>query len=236
MGIREYLDISSYDKVKLNQKQKVIKTIIFFLCAYPLAMAIYLLTSYIAYKLNIQLYNIHGDNSNGYIRKNFCFVLFNVGLFAPVREELGFRLCLTSNKKIATAGIFFTILFAQYYLISLFPSLKYINKLLYFVPLAIIGSLWFYKYLFKRLLAYYRLRKNNFYRFVFLFDGICFGLLHIMNFRGEFEGMILAFFLMTSTYIVIGLIICYIRINFGFLKGLIFHMVWNAVTFTILSI
>lgn len=231
MKLKECLDISNYDKSTLSRRQRFIKTVVFFIVANTLAMAIYTFAYMVADELNIQIYNIHENSSNFLIRNKFYLILLNASIYAPIREELGFRLCLTSNKRISTAGVFFAILLFAY-LLLLCTNLGNINKLRYLLPIAIIGCYIFYKWIFDKLLALYRLQKEKFYRYVFLFDGICFGLLHLMNFRGDLYSFIFAIF-MTFPAIVFGLLLCYVRINFGFTKGLLLHMIWNAATFII---
>ena len=56
MKLKECLDISNYDKSTLSRRQRFIKTVVFFIVANTLAMAIYTFAYMVADELNIQIY------------------------------------------------------------------------------------------------------------------------------------------------------------------------------------
>lgn len=140
-----------------------------------------------------------------------------LGLFiAPIFEELLFRLNLVINKK-NLIGFLITCLF-----LAIFFFFKGSNlKLILFISILLI---------FLIILIYftqYKLIIISNYRFIFYSTAILFGLLHIFNYSGITTSNIVWTPLLVIPQIIMGLLLGYLRVTYGFIYAVICHSLIN---------
>ena len=136
-------------------------------------------------------------------------------IFAPIYEEVLMRLLLVFSRKNLVILISCCAAFLIYFCIKSSP------KMLIFSFLLIITSI---VYLYHHQCFSFI---NNHYSIFFYLSAILFGLLHIFNFVG-INGYNLIFTpLLVLPQIFLGLILVYIRVNYGFKYVVLLHAIVN---------
>lgn len=159
-----------------------------------------------------QFHHIHRIQSvqNLSILKKFLLIV----ILGPVFEELVCRLWLKEAK--------FNIVISQSICVVFLVYALYKNSNVFINEMIIITSLVSIVFILEKCI------KNFFQRyfmFIFYLSSVVFGLMHVLNFIGIenlFEALVC-----TSPQIVLGIVLGYIRMNYGFKYGLLFHSFIN---------
>ena len=150
-----------------------------------------------------------------------------IGIFlAPIYEEILFRLLLRFSVK--NYFIFFNTLFLL--TVTSFLYQKYI----FFIALLSI--------LILSLIIYFIVKSNNNFftrikfKYYFYTTTLLFGLIHLFNFSGNNYAIIIFSIVLVSPQIFLGLILGYIRMKYGILYSIFFHMIVNmSLLFSLLN-
>jgi membrane protease YdiL (CAAX protease family) len=138
-------------------------------------------------------------------------------LLAPIVEELLFRLILVFNKKNLTILIFTTFIMLGFFIIK-----ENILKMAIFF-LLILTFVFIYKYINQcrsYFIMYYKL-------FFFLIAGL-FAFLHFFNFIGISVSNLIFLPILVIPQFILGLLLGYIRISYGLIYSIFFHMLINC--------
>lgn len=136
-------------------------------------------------------------------------------ILAPVLEEMLLRLLLVFTKKNLVIFIVSSTVFSIIFLVR--------NKQLFLV-FAVLVSLTSILYLYHA--KCYNFLKNH-YRAFFYLSAIIFGMLHIFNFAGINWHNFIFTPLLVLPQLFVGLILGYIRVQYGFKYGVLFHSMIN---------
>ena len=151
-------------------------------------------------------------------------------LIGPFLEELMFRLPLVINRKNFIIAVSIAIFYFFGIKISK-VSLQNFNEW-YFKILAIIIFLILNKFIIHRKILHYL--ENNLFIQYYYFSIILFGMLHIINFNSLIpENLIVFAPIFVLPQIILGFFVSYLRINNGFYWGLLFHCLYNSLSFLI---
>ncbi len=160
------------------------------------------------------------DELDGSIQ-SLCLIIF----LAPLLEELTFRLPLRINKLTLSACL--SIIFIIFIKAYGFPDDYYIVYLLS-VPIFFIiyCILFFFNKIYKNIKACWIFNSSG----IFYFSAIFFGLSHLINYTDIYWWMLIISPLITLPFIVMGLFLGYIRMNYGFIYSLLFHSCINLLS------
>ncbi len=153
------------------------------------------------------------------IDMTFIDKFFAVFLIAPIYEEIFFRSLLRFNWFNISLFITNLLVFILYMIIK--ENIMYVTiaSVFLFFILAIITIASIKK-------------TSNFIsqniQYFFYFTAISFGLLHTINFSGNPWAIFSFSLILVSPQIILGLILGYVRIKYGLLYSILFHMVVNA--------
>jgi uncharacterized protein len=182
------------------------------------------------------------------IESNPWITIFLAAIFAPVTEEISFRLGIRYNSYaffISTVLLLITLLnIAAGY----FPSIVlFLPFLQYFNPTTLIGIGLYLGLLAVGILLGYILDRSqfkgieNFYkkhaRSIFYFSVLLFATIHFTNYQGGEKFWFLLPILVMPQFIL-GMLFAYIRVKFGFLWAVIahaFHNFINLIPFIIIT-
>lgn len=146
------------------------------------------------------------------------FILIGV-LLVPVYEEIIFRLCLIFNKR----NYFITISVILAIVVYLFFKHKDISAIIFGLVLALFLILYFFD--FEKIKCFI----NKHFKYFFWFSVICFGLIHISNFNGDYLTLFVLFPLICFPQLIMGVILGFIRMQYGFFYSVFIHLMVNAV-------
>ncbi len=157
---------------------------------------------------------------------NFWTVLFLGALVAPLIEELTFRLPLRfSPTNLALSGFFALRIIASYISRQYFPN-ENIFLYSWIIPLifaVVLFSLCHSSQWKTWITGWYA---HNFSIFFYALT-LLFGLLHITNYS-DVHNILLIIVLLGIPQVIVGIVLGYIRITYGFGYGLIMHGLYNA--------
>ncbi len=148
------------------------------------------------------------------------FSIFIGCLLAPFYEEIIFRLLFIFNKQNVIITITTSLITALFFYFR--------SNYIYFITFTIIGFaliILVRTYSLEKIVLY---TKNKF-KVVFWISSLFFGILHTANYSGNITIIILFSFFLSISQIFLGLILGYIRINYGFFIAVFFHMVINSI-------
>lgn len=157
---------------------------------------------------------------------NFWTVLFLGALVAPLIEEITFRLPLRFSPTNLALSVFFALrIIASYISRQYFP---HENTFLYswIIPIifaAVLFSLCQSPQWKSRIMDWYVQKFSVFFYSL----TILFGLLHITNYS-DVRNILLIIVLLGIPQIIVGIVLGYIRITYGFGYGLLMHSLYNA--------
>jgi len=153
------------------------------------------------------------------VNLDFLQKLIAIVLMAPVYEEILFR-SLLKIKKI-NAFLFVIVISG----IISYASVKSNTAYVVFFSIILIAFL-------SALLVLKKNRIKSFFekQFAYIFYGsaLLFGLLHATNFSGDPLKLIAFSFLLGGPQIVLGIILGYIRMNYGLFYSILFHTIVNS--------
>ena len=139
-------------------------------------------------------------------------------ILAPVYEEIVFRSLLKFNNKSIVLFIVTVISFILFYCYR-----QEITYVVFFSFLLLCISLILFMLPVNKIRS---ILSSNF-KYFFYASATIFGLLHIVNFSGN-GWLIMAFsFILCAPQIVLGFVLGYIRMQYGLLYCIIFHMILN---------
>lgn len=137
-------------------------------------------------------------------------------ILAPIYEEVLMRLLLVFNRRNIAIFITCCAVFFVYFLIKSNPKFLIYSTLIVAISITCIYH--------NQCLSFI----NNNYKIFFYLSAIVFGLLHVFNFTG-INGYNLIFTpLLVLPQIFMGLILGYLRVNYGFKYGILFHAIVNT--------
>jgi len=143
-----------------------------------------------------------------------------VGVFlAPIYEEILCRLGLVLSKK-----NYYFLLICLFTLVIV--ELVRVRYLLSGIFLFLFIILFCINFTNKSNLKFLFIK---YFRFIFWFSALLFGLLHATNFQGNTLVILLFSPLLCFPQIIMGLILGYIRMNYGFIYGVLIHFVINSI-------
>lgn len=181
--------------------------LIYFISAIPLAILIFII-----FKL-FNLSHIQLDPENP-----IKAILIGI-VFAPVFEEIFFRSLLKFTKRSI-------ILFLITVIVSIIYA-TFRSKIEFVWPLSVV-----FISIFCLLLFFNRNKIELFisskFKYFFYASALFFGLIHTSNFTGNIYAIVGFSFILGSPQIVLGLILGYIRMNYGLIYSILFHMLVNT--------
>ncbi|MDQ3099261.1 MAG: CPBP family glutamic-type intramembrane protease [bacterium] len=192
-----------------------------YVLVFPVAIAITLL---------LKLLNYDGVNAVNELAMNgeFWEVLFLGVVLAPLIEEITFRLPLRYHRAYLLLSSFMVIrIIVVFFLRQSFPNLAQTSLMAGVIPLVLTTGVYF-------LLRLERVEKRviNFYtnRFPLLFytATILFGLMHITNYSNV-QNIVLIVLLLCIPQLIVGSILGFIRIRYGFAYALLMHAIYNGI-------
>ena len=147
------------------------------------------------------------------------FLIFWIIFIAPIFEEIFCRLNLRLSK------INYLILLISLAVVVIIMSFrhKYDSCILYGIALFSLIIIYMF---FKNKGKQFYLKH---FKYVFWASCLLFGLLHIMNLTGNWVWIITLAPILCFPQFIGGAIVGYIRMNYGFIYGVIFHMLINSV-------
>lgn len=144
-----------------------------------------------------------------------------IGAFlAPIYEEVLFRSLLKFTKQ--NLILFITI-------VSVFIGYCAFNSMIPFVVVGIsvfLITVILFVVFFSRKKVEHFISKN--FKYFFYASSIIFGLLHASNFTGNIYVIIGFSFILGGPQIILGLILGFIRMNYGLVYSILFHLIINS--------
>lgn len=190
---------------KPNISKLVFYCLSYFVIAFTSIIVIFPITS---------LFGLEHISQKGY---SMAAIITGV-IFAPIYEEIICRLCLIANKK-----NYYIVLIS---LISLIIISSIREK--YLISIILLGV--FLLLLSLKLIKKVKLQAiyNNNFKYIFWFSSILFGLLHVTNYSGNYLVILALSPILCFPQIVMGFILGYIRMKYGFRYGVIVHIIINS--------
>jgi len=154
-----------------------------------------------------------------FFKKSTLFILYGV-LIAPVIEEFVFRSWFKWSRKYS---IILFVLFVALIILTFFRT----KTLFYVVVMLILGIILFT--ISKSRNQEIRELVNTKIKYFYWGSSIVFGLIHASNFVGNIWCLIGFSFILGSPQIVGGLILGYIRLNYGLRYSILIHILNNSI-------
>ncbi len=148
--------------------------------------------------------------------------LFLLIFIAPLLEELTFRLPLRIKRN--SISISLSLILVIFIKLFLFQKDCY---LVYLLSVPIYFTIYFILLNLKRIYSKFKVFWTYNIRVMFYLSAMAFGLSHLFNYKDIYWWMLIASPLITLPYIVMGLFLGYIRMNYGFIYSLLFHAIIN---------
>ena len=231
---QEVIKFLRYPRIEENsigKKEKITNTIILIIIKIILSVIIGSISMIIISSIGIETENIGVKNAEE-LYNSLELLIVGVLIF-PLLEETGFRLYLRFRPIYLSLSS--TVL--CYYLITKVIyktyNLDFSNNFILRVMLSL-----FFGSLIYLLAKKYQKFLENFWktniRWIFYFSFVLFGFVHILNYEPSIE-IFLLFPIITLPQLVSGVLIGFVRINYGFIYGLSIHIISNFL-FSILKI
>jgi len=156
---------------------------------------------------------------------NPWYLFLWISIIVPFAEEIIFRLNLRTSK--------FNLIFSStvvliYTVILVYKNDgKYTSAWTLLIVYIITTALFYSKYFFN-------VDSKKYTKVVFYFSAITFGFLHIFNFGDPNYKTLILFPILTLPQIIMGSMSGYLRLNNGFIYGVLFHMMVNTVGLTLM--
>lgn len=165
--------------------------------------------------------NLHLEDSLKIEIANSPFKMLLIGvLAAPILEEILFRSWFRFSKNN------FILLISTLSLLIIFYAFESTIT-------ALIISAFVLAFVF---LSTWRFSRKSIERFIysrfkyfFYASAVVFGLLHAFNYSGNIYTLLLFSFILGGRQLIMGLVLGFIRMNYGLLYNIIFHMIINAI-------
>ncbi len=171
----------------------------------------------------LQMFNTLPDSSLNSMGNAVNTILFVV-ILGPILEELIFRASLRiSRLYFSICSSVSLIAFLKLFFLGSYSNLIY----LFFIPASL---LLFFIFSYKKRLfsSIERFWHKNF-EVLFYTSSVLFGMMHLLNYEDIHWWMIIISPLLTLPYIIMGLFLGFIRMNYGFFYAVVFHVVINTI-------
>lgn len=207
--IKDFFKYISHPTITEIRKIKASHFIILLILNFILSACVILSTNYILQHANIS-------------KKRIDFTPFMIfwGIsIAPVFEEIFFRLNLRLTKKNCL------ILFITLSISIIIMILRNRIDLSILCGCALCALIIAYVFFKRQGCLFYQ----NHFKYVFWISCLLFGLSHSLNFTGNLVWIILLSPIICAPQIIAGAFMGYIRMNYGFIYAILFHMLINCV-------
>ncbi len=212
------------DKIPFGQK---VETMLKFL-SINLIVQIVLssITTFILFSVDSQLGSTTTNELTDFVQSNsYIYILFVGGIALPFFEEIGFRLPLFFHPVSLGIALSYVLILLFSVLYQQTPSNPFFTLSMIGISLLIGGVGIFVFYRNKNSIELFW--KKHF-RWIYYGFAILFGLLHISNFSNASLWVFCLTPLLVLPQFLSGLVIGYLRMQFGFFWGFTFHAVWNS--------
>ena len=208
--------VSSYNPDSLSYQVKWKRTLYLFSLNFLLGITISLLANIFISNMPFQS-DLEMDLSHFSTLKLFLFA----GFLAPIFEEVIFRLPLVWTKLNIRISLIVSLCIFGYGLISNHNIFQ--SAFVIFLFVVIVFSLWI-----RKVMKWLELIWKHY--FIWLFYGLTllFALYHLSNYSPFSVKLLLIAPILVSSQVVSSLFLGYIRINFGFIWSLGYHIIWNS--------
>lgn len=160
---------------------------------------------------------------NELIERGVFQAMLLVVFFAPLIEELSFRLGLSFKRR----DMFISSVAFAYMMGTLFFMNGYFDKIHITVPLAFITGAIIY-----RVSQYFIENKRKEFKQPTIWISVfLFGFLHVANYDFTSVSLIPMYFIMCLPQVLMGLVLVYFRLNLGFMYAFGFHSLLNGFSF-----
>ncbi|WP_170132745.1 CPBP family glutamic-type intramembrane protease [Pedobacter cryoconitis] len=156
--------------------------------------------------------------------------LLLAGLFAPLIEELMFRIWLVysrTNLSIAIGTILAALSYKLYFYSGLADGSQYIKVGVLTILIGVVMGCFSFIGLKKIDLNLMRVFKSN-SRKLTIISSFIFGYLHLTNYKIT-PNLLLFSPIVLANYIIGGLILSFIRVRYGLIYAVLFHAVYNSI-------
>ncbi|MCB2195458.1 MAG: CPBP family intramembrane metalloprotease [Bacteroidetes bacterium] len=148
-------------------------------------------------------------------------------IVAPIAEETIFRLNLKTSKLNLVISLTVTLMYSLFAMFK--NSWHYSSAIILIITYVVVTLIYYSEEIFK-------IDSQKHFKFTFYFSAIAFGFLHIFNFNDPNYLTFILFPVITMPQIAMGLITGYLRLKNGFVHGVIFHILVNAITILLVLI
>lgn len=184
------------------------------------------ITTFILFSVDSRLGSTTTNELTDFVQSNsYLYLLLVGGIALPFLEEIGFRLPLFFHPVSLGIAISYILILLFSILFPQTPSNPSFTLLMIGVSLLIggIGVLFFH---WKRTPIELFWKQN--FRWIYYGFAVLFGFLHISNFSSASIWIFCLTPLLVLPQFISGLVIGYLRMQFGFFWGFTFHAVWNS--------
>lgn len=195
-----------------------IKTLLYFML---LLIITDILTSILRYSIE-HVFSLDPVNRLDPFADNFFITFFWFCIFAPITEEIAFRLHL----KFRSLNLWLSYSFLS----AFFLRLSYKINIFLFIAIAILIFILTLLLVLERKRIHIKLKwfwSENFW-FVYYFSSILFGFLHFGNYQFEYKNLPFIFVIVLPQTIA-GLFLGYLRIKFGIIWSIFLHFLNNSI-------
>ncbi|MFB9063778.1 CPBP family glutamic-type intramembrane protease [Flavobacterium branchiarum] len=164
-------------------------------------------------------------NSESYIVLPANILFLKVAVFAPIMEEIIFRLLIRVNK-------FNLIIFSVFLIVFVLYEKYILSTVVYYVFNGFFLLLLFFKKLNYKLNR--QLDKSKYLSLLIYISCFLFGLYHVPNFKdcSLFDIVVIAYLF---SKIIAGFIFILLRLKFGIIASILFHMFINSLAYMMVS-
>lgn len=203
-------------KILQDQSCKYLSLTILF-CLY---LGVSLFLSFLI-KLYCLLCNLQYSIQKPQITISLPLILLLIVIIAPIKEEVQFRLLLRPCKInfLIFIGVMIMTSMVFYFSGKVTFSFIYISFLFFII---------IFSFLFKK---ERKLLYTTYFRLLFYLSILVFGLAHIVNYSGNSLYLIMGIFILTSPQILLGSILGYVRMMYGFKYSILLHILNNSLFF-----
>jgi len=184
------------------------------------------ITTFILFSVDSQLGSTTTNELTDFVQSNsYIYILLIGGIALPFFEEIGFRLPLFFHPVSLGIALSYILILSFSVFFQQTPSNPFFTLLMIGISL-FIGGIGIFVFYQKR--ASIELFWKKHFRWIYYGFAILFGLLHISNFSSASLWVFCLTPLLVLPQFLSGLVIGYIRMQFGFFWGFTFHAVWNS--------
>ncbi len=185
------------------------------------------ITTLILFSVDFKLGSTTTNELTDFVQSNsYLYLLLVGGIALPFFEEIGFRLPLFFHPVSLGIAVSYVFILLLSILFPQAPSNPFFTLSMIGISL-LIGGIGILFSFWKR--TSIELFWKRYFRLIYYGFAVLFGFLHISNFSGASIWVFYLTPLLVLPQFLSGLVIGYIRMQFGFFWGFTFHAVWNSV-------